>query len=151
MRRLRVITLAVLVVVAAAGWAGGLALLTDRSGGRLGLSVDVLPSWPLLDDYTLPGIVLTVLFGVLPVVAVVLLRRHSAGGWSATTAVGLLLVVWSVGQIVVIGLAFPAVQTGAFMAGIVLTGLGIDGAASVGTSDESGSAVESYEHADDES
>ena len=55
MGRLRAITLGLLGVLVLGGLAGGRALVTDPSGGRLGLTVDALPGWPLLDDYLLPG------------------------------------------------------------------------------------------------
>ena len=50
---------------------------------------------------------------------------------------GLLLVFWAAGAGGRVGLAFPLLQAGFLMAGVVLTGLGLDGGASVGTSDES--------------
>jgi hypothetical protein len=134
--RLRVITVVLLGLLALGGLAGGLALLTDRTGGRLRLTVDELPGWPLLDDYTAPGIALIVLFGVLPLAAAVLLVRRRALGWTLTTAVGLLLVFWSLGQIAVIGLPFPAVQAGFLIGGMLLGGLGVDGNASVGAGEK---------------
>ena len=137
MGRLRVITLGLLGVLVLAGLAGGLALLTDPTGGRLGMTVDELPGWPLLDDYTLPGIALIVLFGVLPLAAAVLLVRHRTAGWTLTTAVGVLLVLWTPGQVVAIGLASPAFHAGVLIEGILLAGLGVDGYASVGAGDES--------------
>jgi hypothetical protein len=130
--RLRVITLGLLGVLVLGGLAGGVALLTDPTGGRLGMTVDELPGWPLLDDYLLPGIALVVLFGVLPIAAMVLLARRRASGWTLTTAVGVLLVFWMLGQIAAIGLAFPGIQVGFLIMGIVLAGLGLDGNASVG-------------------
>jgi hypothetical protein len=54
---------------------------------------------------------------------------------------------WTVGQLVVFGLTFPAVHAGILIAGILLTALGVDGAAT----DESQDAVPSYEYADDDS
>ena len=107
MGRLRVITLGLLGVLVLGGLAGGLALLTDPTGGRLGLTVDQLPGWLLIGNYTLPGIALIVLFGVLPLAAAVLLVRRRALGWTLTTAVGLLLVFWTAGQMVAIGLPAP--------------------------------------------
>ena len=48
-----VIASAVLGVLGSAAWRGGLALVTDPSGARLRLTVDLLPAW-LLGDYV-PG------------------------------------------------------------------------------------------------
>jgi hypothetical protein len=128
-RRLRTITLAVLCVLGVAGLLGGAAFLTDRTGGRLGMTVDQLPAWPLLGNYTLPGVALVVLFGVLPLVAAGYVARRAPRGWSLTTAVGLLLVGWVAVQILAIGPAFPAMQTAFLLVGVLLTGLGLDGGA----------------------
>jgi hypothetical protein len=130
--RLRVITLALLGVLALGGLAGGVALLTDPTGGRLGLTVETLPGWLLIDDYTLPGIALIVLFGIVPIAAAVLLVRRRALGWTLTTALGLLLVFWTAGQVVTIGLPAPGIQAGFLIVGILLGGLGVDGGTSVG-------------------
>jgi hypothetical protein len=142
-----VITFAMLVAVIVAGAAGGAALLVDRTGGLVRMTVDQLPSWMPLADYTVPGIVLAVLLGLVPIAAVVLLARRSPRGWTMTTTVGLLLLVWTVAHLVVFGLTFPAVQAGILIAGILLTALGVDGAAT----DESRQAVPSNEYADDDS
>ena len=143
------IAVAVLGVLALGGLAGGLAFVTDPTGGRLGMTVEELPTWPLLGSFLLPGIALIVLFGLLPAAAAWLHVRRSPHAWAATTAVGLLLVVWMIGQIVVIGFSFAAMQAAFLIVGIVLTGIGLDGGAWVG-SDESRHAERSYAHADDE-
>jgi hypothetical protein len=141
MRPLRVIAIAVLGVLGICGLASGLALVTDPSGARLRLTVDQLPAWPLLGDYTVPGVALMVLFGLLPLAVAGLLARRHPLGWAATAAMGLLVVFGAAGSVVLVGLAFPLVQAAFLIVGIVLTGLGVDGGASVGASDESREAV----------
>jgi hypothetical protein len=143
MRPLRVLTLVVLAVVGLGALAVGLALVTDPSGGRLGMAVEQLPSWLPLEDYLIPGLAVIALFGLLPALAAVLLVRRSALGWPLASATGLLVVLWSMGLVVAIGLPFPAVQAGFLMVGILLTGLGADGGASVGTGDDSRAAAQS--------
>jgi hypothetical protein len=135
-----------LAVLGLGGWSGGLALVTDRSAGRLHVAADQLSSWLRLDDYLVPGILLIVLFGLLPVVAVVLLVRRSPRGWSLTVAVRLLLILWTLGQLVVLGLMFVPVQAVMLGLGIVLTGLGVDGGAQARVVDDSRSDGKSYEH-----
>ena len=54
---------------------------------------------------------------------------------------GLLVVFGAAGSAVLVGPAFPLVQAAFLIVGIVLTGLGVDGGASVGASDESREAV----------
>ncbi|MGZ4539870.1 MAG: hypothetical protein ACXVXS_12190 [Blastococcus sp.] len=126
-RGLRAITLAVLVVLIGGGWYGGLSFVTDPSGGGLGMTTAELPKWPLLGDYTLPGVALIAIFGVLPVVALVLLVRRPELGWPATTVIGALLAGWMVGQILALGLTFPAMQLTFLVVGLALVVLGLLG------------------------
>ena len=115
MRVLRGFTLAVLAVLVGGGWFGGLSFLTDPSGAGLGMTTAELPDW--LDDFTLPGVALLV----------VLLLRGDARGWPATAAVGALLVLWMLGQVVAIGLTFPGMQLTFLAVGVLLTALGSAG------------------------
>src|SRR3954454_23230303 len=127
MRLLRGVTLAVLVVLVGGGWYGGLSFVTDPSGAGLGMRTAELPDWPLLGDFTLPGVALLVLFGLLPLVPIVLLLRDDPRGWIATAAVGALLVLWMLGQIVALGLTFPGMQLTFLAVGLLLTALGSAG------------------------
>jgi hypothetical protein len=127
MRLLRGITLAVLVVLVGGGWFGGLSFLTDPTGAGLGMTTAELPDWPLLDDFTVPGAALLVLFGLLPLVPILLLLRGDPRGWPATAAVGALLVLWMLGQVVAIGMTFPAMQLTFLVVGLALTALGSAG------------------------
>ena len=145
MASLRGLTLAALTGTALAGSAAGLALITDPSGATVGLSADTLPGW-LLGDFLVPGFLVAVLFGLLPARAALLVRRRSPRGWSAASTVGVLMVLWSLGQLAVIGFPHPLVQAAFLIAGIGLTGLGLDGGTTVG--DESRRVARSYEHAD---
>jgi hypothetical protein len=126
-RLLRGITLTVLAVLVGGGWYGGLSFLTEPSGAGLGMTTAELPDWPLLEDFTLPGAALVVLFGLLPLVPIVLLLRGDPRGWPATVAVGALLVLWMLGQVVAIGLTFPGIQLTFLAVGLLLTALGSAG------------------------
>ena len=127
MRVLRGVTVAVLVVLTGGGWFGGLSFLTDPSGTGMGMTTAELPDWPLLEDFRLPGVALLVLFGLLPLVPVVLLLRGDPRAWPATAAVGALLVLWMLGQIVALGLTFPGMQLTFLTVGLLLTALGSAG------------------------
>jgi hypothetical protein len=127
MRLLRGFTLAVLVVLVGGGWYGGLSFLTAPSGAGMGMTTAELPNWPLLDDFTLPGVALLVLFGLLPLVPIALLLRGDPRGWPATAAIGALLVLWMLGQVVAIGLTFPGMQLTFLAVGLLLTALGSAG------------------------
>jgi hypothetical protein len=65
-----------------------------------------------------------VLFGLLPIVPFVLLLRRDARGWTATAAVGVLLALWMLGQLVALGLPFPAMQLTFLAVGLLLVVLG---------------------------
>ena len=117
-------TLAVLVVLIAGGWFGGLTFVSDPSGSGMGMTTAELPAWPLLDDFTLPGIALIVLFGLLPLIPLVLLLERDPRGWAATLLVGALLVLWMLGQMVALGLTFPAMQLTFLAVGVLLAVLG---------------------------
>ncbi|MGY1805006.1 hypothetical protein ACI78T_17125 [Blastococcus sp. SYSU D00922] len=121
---LRGATLAALAVLVGGGWFGGLSFVTDPSGGGMGMTAAELPDWPLLDDFALPGIALVVLFGVLPLVPIVLLLRRDARGWTATTLVGAVLVLWMLGQLAALGFTFPAMQATFLVVGLALVLLG---------------------------
>ena len=127
MRFLRGFALAVLVILLGGGWFGGLSFVTDPSGAGMGMTTAELPDWPLLEDFTLPGVALLVLFGLLPLVPIVLLLRGDVRGWPATAAVGALLVLWMLGQVVAIGLTFPGMQLTFLAVGVLLTALGSAG------------------------
>jgi hypothetical protein len=142
------IAVALLGVLALGGLGGGLALVTDPTGGRLGMTVERLPGWLPFADYLIPGVALIVLFGVLPAIVAMLLVRHSPRAWTATAALGVLLVFWSGAQIAALGLVFLAAQIGFLIVGVVLVGLGVDGGAS--DPDEFVAAQGSYAHAEDD-
>ena len=125
---LRWFTVLLLVVLLAGGWVGGIGFLTDPSGSGLGLSTDQLPRWPLLDDYTVPGVLLLLGFGLLPLPAVVLLARRRPSGFLAATGVGLSLVAWMLAQFAAIGVLLPGMQFGFLAVGGVLIALGLTGA-----------------------
>ena len=127
MRLLRGCTLAVLVVLVGGGWYGGLSFVTHPSGGGMGMTTAELPDWPVLQDFTLPGVALVVLFGLLPLVPIWLLLRGDRRGWPATAAIGALLVLWMLGQVVAIGLTFPGMQLTFLAVGVLLTALGSAG------------------------
>ncbi|MGY2002662.1 hypothetical protein [Blastococcus sp. SYSU DS1024] len=117
-----------LVVLIVGGWVGGISFLTDPSGSGLGMTTDQLPPWPLLDDYTVPGLLLLLSFGLLPVLAVVLLARGHVAGFRAAAGVGLLLVIWMLAQFAAIGILLPGMQFGFLAVGGVLVALGLAGA-----------------------
>ena len=92
------------------------------------MATDQLPRWPLLDDFTVPGVLLLLGFGVLPLPAVVLLARRRVAGFRAAAGVGLLLAAWMLVQLAAIGVLFPGMQFGFLALGALLIALGLTGA-----------------------
>lgn len=126
---MRWITVLLLAVLIAGGWVGGISFLSDPSGSGLGMTTDQLPPWPLLDDYAIPGLLLLIGFGLLPVPAAVLLAHRNVAGFRAAAGVGVLLVIWMLAQFAAIGVLLPGMQFGFLAVGGALVALGVRGAA----------------------
>jgi hypothetical protein len=108
-----------LLFLAIGGLYGGIAMLTDPTGGSLQLT-EVLPLLPV-SNYVLPGMFLLFVMGVTPLVlAYALLARphwswaqklsHWSGyhwAWTGTLALGVTLALWLVVQGLLIGFRWP--------------------------------------------
>lgn len=103
---------ACLIFLAVGALYGGGSLLSDPTGGRIGLPLELLAGSPFA-DYRIPGAVLFLLFGLGPwaVVPALLSRRSRrvfaghAWPWLAAFTLASGLIVWLVVQAAVIGLA----------------------------------------------
>jgi hypothetical protein len=108
-----------LLFLALGGLIGGIGMLLDASGRLLGMD-DVLPLLPVA-DYTLPGLFLLWVMGVVPLLLsygllarpdwawAQALSRWSGHHWAwiGTLALGMLLVIWLVVQGLLIGFSWP--------------------------------------------
>jgi len=84
--------------VALAAVGGGLALVLGMEAARFPLSwLDGTP----FPDYTIPGLILTVVVGGSAAVATVLAARGARRGGRASVVAGAILVAWIVGEILV--------------------------------------------------
>jgi hypothetical protein len=73
-----------LLLLAVAALAGGVMMMTDPSGATLGMDTALLDRVPWVSDYLVPGLLLTVLLGMAPiVVAAGLLWRFPVPGTAA--------------------------------------------------------------------
>jgi hypothetical protein len=94
--------LAALLLQSLSGLVGGLGLVTDPTGSRLGIPIEWLTGSPF-NDYLIPGLVLLFLLGALPLLVSygVWVRRYWS--WSAALFVGLALLTWIGVEILIIG------------------------------------------------
>ncbi len=81
---------------------GGIALLADPSGAKIGMSVDMLSGSPFA-DFLIPGIVLLGVLGLYPLTVLWGVWRRERWALAGSAALGLALVVWIAVQISVIG------------------------------------------------
>lgn len=108
-----------LVFLALGGLYGGIAMLTDPSGGSLQMA-EILPLL-LVPNYILPGLFLIVVMGLAPLWLTYGLLMHPnwrwvdtwsrwSGyywAWTGTLALGLVLMLWLIVQALLIGYRWP--------------------------------------------
>jgi hypothetical protein len=108
-----------LLFLAIGGLYGGIAMLTDPTGGSLQLT-EILPQLPV-SDFILPGLFLLLAMGLAPLVLTYALlarprwswaqalsrwsRHHWA--WTGTLALGVTLALWLIVQGLLIGFKWP--------------------------------------------
>lgn len=104
------------IVFAVIGFGSAFALLLSPSGAGIGLSRDLLKNAPVGDFFFL-GLYLLVFFGILPSMAAYglltrnrwpwtdMLNRWTGHywGWTAAVAVGILLLIWILIELVIVG------------------------------------------------
>lgn len=81
---------------------GGGLLILGPDGHRLGLPSKMLVGTPF-DSFLIPGILLFTLVGVVPMTAAVMTLRRPKSGPLVAFVVGLLLVGWITGEMVILG------------------------------------------------
>jgi len=92
------------------GMFGGSNLVLDPSGQSLGLPVDWLSGTPF-ENYLLPGWILLVTLGVVPMVVFYGLWQNKRWSWYGSLMVSLGLITWIVVEIMMIGYhAYPPLQ-----------------------------------------
>ncbi len=116
---------------------GGISLIFDSSGASLQVKIDEYFNYPF-EDFTLPGLLLLILFGILPLLLIYPLikkpkfpwanvfniykRRHWA--WTYSLYLGIILVIWIDMQIMMIGYyAFIQVFYSLFGLAIIIVSL----------------------------
>ena len=84
------------------GLAGGIGLVADPTGRSLGIPLAWLQGSPF-SDYFVPGLVLFVVLGVVPLIVAYGLWGGRSWAWVGSAFVGVTLVGWLLVEIAVIG------------------------------------------------
>jgi hypothetical protein len=95
------ILLVLLVIQGLGGLAGGLSLVIKPDGSIMKMPLSYLDGSPF-SDFLLPGLILFLVLGVLPLVAAAGLWMRRAWGWYAAFAVGCGLMIWILVEITII-------------------------------------------------
>jgi len=102
-RPVSVYALIVLVLLQGlSGIAGGNGLVGDPSGESLQIPIEWLEGSPF-NDYHIPGWILLIILGILPVITFFGLIRRQRWAWFASLIIAIGLMIWIAVEIMVIG------------------------------------------------
>ena len=91
-----------ILVQGLSGVAGGIGLVFDPSGESLGIPNSWLAGSPFA-DYLIPGVILLVVLGIVPLVDLYGLWTSRYWGWLGALLIGFALLVWIGVEILIIG------------------------------------------------
>lgn len=94
--------MAALLFQGLSGVVGGIGLVSDPSGGSLGFPVSWLDGSPFT-DYLIPGLVLLIMLGIIPLIVLYGLWKRLYWGWLGALLVGVALIIWIGVEILIIG------------------------------------------------
>ncbi len=120
------ILLILLLVQGLGGVGGGLSLVLKPDGSVMGMPVSHLDGSPF-SDYLIPGIILLLVLGVLPLVAAAGLWVRRSWAWYVSFAVGCGLMIWILVEITIIPYDPLQIVFGVIGALIVLVSLTASG------------------------
>jgi hypothetical protein len=84
------------------GILGGVFLVLDPTGNLLQMPVSMLEDSPFR-DFFIPGLILLIVLGILPVVVLYSLWKKDRWAWFGSLLVGMALMIWIGVQILMIG------------------------------------------------
>ena len=90
-----------LAIQALGATAGGIGLVQDPVN-NIGMPLSMLEGSPF-SDYLIPGLILLMVVGLLPVVVLYGLARRRQWGWWLAAATGAGLVIWIITEVVLLG------------------------------------------------
>ncbi|KQU45062.1 hypothetical protein ASG84_12495 [Rhodococcus sp. Leaf278] len=102
-------TVALLILLGAAGMFNGVSLTSDPTGRSLGLDVGMLPSWHTW-DYRISGLFVLIFLGLGPLICVAAVLVDASEAPVYVTCAGLVTIGWVVWQILVLDIDAPLAQ-----------------------------------------
>lgn len=115
---IRWVLLAVLGQLSIRAVIGGGALLLAPSGAIVGISTGPLDGTPF-GNFLVPGIILFVVFGLLPAVACYALYTRRWWGWTTSVSVAVAMLVWVLVEVIV-GFDRPTIYLNLATSGAIL-------------------------------
>lgn len=102
------------------GLFGGIMLVLDPSGNSLNMPIDLLENSPFT-NYLIPGIILLLILGILPLTVMNGLWKKQKWSWYGSLFVSVSLLIWIFVEVLMIGYqAEPPLQLIYGLAGILL-------------------------------
>ena len=112
----------VLIFQALGGLAGGIALVAAPDDSVVKMPVSSLEGSPF-SDYLVPGLILLLVLGVVPLVAAIVLLLRRRVGWFPAFAVGCGLIIWLVVEITIVPFSWLQPAYGVVAAALVILAL----------------------------
>ncbi|MEH6793141.1 MAG: hypothetical protein V7694_03310 [Rhodococcus sp. (in: high G+C Gram-positive bacteria)] len=112
-------TVALLILLGAAGTFNGVSLTSDPSGRSLGLDVGMLPSWHTW-DYRISGLFVLFFLGLGPLICVAAVLVDASEAAVYVACAGLVTIGWVVWQILVLDIDAPLAQIPLTLLGVAL-------------------------------
>ncbi len=117
-------TVALLILLGAAGMFNGVSLTSDPTGRSLGLDVGMLPSWHTW-DYRISGLFVLIFLGLGPLICVAAVLVDASEAAIYVACAGLVTIGWVVWQILVLDIDAPLAQIPLTVLGAALIVLAI--------------------------
>ncbi|WP_415976124.1 hypothetical protein [Rhodococcus sp. 077-4] len=117
-------TVALLILLGAAGTFNGLSLTSDPTGRSLGLNVGMLPAWHTW-DYRISGLFVLIFLGLGPLICVAAVLVDASEAAVYVACVGLVTIGWVVWQILLLDIHALRAQVPLTVLGVALIVLAI--------------------------
>lgn len=97
---------ACLAFLSLGGFYGGIAFVTDPTGGSIGMNPSMLNPLPL-QDFLLPGLFLLAVYAIGSLIVLAALWRHTAKAWWLSFTLSAVLIGWIAFEVIMMRLIAP--------------------------------------------